>query len=78
MKGLLRNRIDFSSAVKKHGLPVAVSENGLNFVLFHKNLRTHGRPECSIYHIQEHEFTFVKTIELDNCLASYRDRLIKS
>ena len=79
MKGLLRNRIDFSKAVKKHGLPVAVSENGLNFVLYHKsNNSKQGRPECSIYYLQEHEFTWVKTIELDKCFREYIDRLKKS
>ena len=78
MKGLLRNRIDFKGCVRKHGIPVAVSENGLNFVLYHKNQRTNGRPQCSIYHLQEHEFTFVKTIELDTCLNQYKDRLGRS
>lgn len=33
---------------------------------------------CSIYHLQEHEFTFVKMIELDQCLTTYKERLKKS
>ena len=35
--GMVINRVDYSNIVKQHGIPVASSSNGLNFI-FKKSL----------------------------------------
>jgi hypothetical protein len=37
LNGLLQNRIDFSDEVKYYGIPIAVSDNGQNYIFKKRN-----------------------------------------
>mmetsp|Transcript_1931 Transcript_1931/g.2766 ORF Transcript_1931/g.2766 Transcript_1931/m.2766 type:complete len:509 (+) Transcript_1931:3115-4641(+) len=77
-RGLLRNRIDFSKEVKFSGSPIAVSENGRNFLLMQKNASTGNMPMLTIYHLTDYEFTFIKQIILQYDIQQYIDKLLTS
>lgn len=61
-RGLLRNSIDFKSLVQKQGQPVAISPNGLCYLL-------RNGDKISIFHLTTYEFIFVKEIEINDCIS---------
>jgi len=68
-RGVLRNRINFSSVTKNFGNIINVSPNGRNFILQKKGPKD---TKLTIMHLSECEFTRVKTISLAAELESFR------
>jgi len=74
-RGLLRNRIDYSSKVMAHGPPVCVSENGRNFLHLQKSSITNMQPIVTIFHVTEFEYVLIKQINILEDIRNYMQRL---
>ena len=77
-RGLLRNRVNFSKDVKKYGEPVAVSENGLNFILKRKDAKSNNELQLAIFHLTEYDFVKIKDFTLNDVFHSLQKRLRES
>ena len=74
-RGLLRNRVTFGKDVKKYGEPVAVSQNGLNFILKRKDAKSNNELQLAIFHLTEYDFVKIKDFTLDDTFDTLKKRL---
>ena len=69
-RGLMMNRIDFTEKVKQYGVPVAVSQNGQNFILVKSNSHTDYVPEIAIFNLKEDGFMLIKQMSIVKCIEN--------